>query len=313
MAQDLSQDDKDRIKEIRVVDYLRLPDVCTVQLAYPRGEGVDALPFDVGAEVEVRLGAIEEQAPVTLFKGQALAIEPEWGAGGCSVTVRAYDRSHVLHRSRKVRTFQNQTSSDIVEKVVREAGLTPKCEPSGEPHDFVQQDNETDWDFAWRLAERIGFEFVADGTTIAFGRAAPTSTTELDYPGTLRSFSPRITAVQQVEEVTLLAQDPKTKQAIDVAASHANLVTRIGVPREKVVEAFDGGAIHVATEPVKSKGRGRGARAGAARQARARIRGRRGHRAGQPEHQGRDSGQRHRRRPEVQRDVSRRKLAPRPA
>src|SRR5438093_12496973 len=85
-GQDLPQEHKDRIKEIRVVDYLRLPDLCTVQLTYPRGEGIDTLPFDVGTQLEVRLGAIDELAPVTLFNGQVLTIEPEFGAG-CSVTV----------------------------------------------------------------------------------------------------------------------------------------------------------------------------------------------------------------------------------
>jgi phage protein D/phage baseplate assembly protein gpV len=254
-GQDLPQEHKDRIKEIRVTDYLRLPDVCTVQLTYSRGQGIDTLPFDIGEQLEVRLGAIGELAPVTLFKGQVLTIEPEFGAG-CSVTVRAYDRSHVLHRSRKVRTFQNQTSSDIVEKIAKDAGLTPRCEPSGEPHDFVQQDNETDWDFIWRLAERIGFEIGLDGTTLRFGPPAPQGTTELEYPDTLRSFSPRITAVQQVERVTLLAQDPKTKQAIDVAAAEPALLTQIGISREKLVEAFPGAEVHVATEPVKSKGEG---------------------------------------------------------
>jgi len=254
-GEDLPQSQKDRIKEIRVVDYLRLPDVCTVQLTYPRGEGIDSLPFDVGKQLEVRLGAIEELAPVTLFTGQVLTIEPEFGAG-CSVTVRAYDRSHVLHRSRRVRTFQNQTSSDIVEKIAKEAGLTPKCETSGEPHDFVQQDNETDWDFIWRLAERIGFEVNLDATTLRFGPPAPEGTTELEYPDTLRAFSPRVTAVQQVERVTLLAQDPKTKQAIDVAASEPAVLTRIGIAREQLVDAFPGAEVHVATEPVKSKGEG---------------------------------------------------------
>jgi phage protein D/phage baseplate assembly protein gpV len=254
-GQDLPQEHKDRIKEIRVTDYLRLPDVCTVQLTYSRGQGIDTLPFDIGEQLEVRLGAIGELAPVTLFKGQVLKIEHEFGAG-CSVTVRAYDRSHVLHRSRKVRTFQNQTSSDIVEKIAKDAGLTPRCEPSGEPHDFVQQDNETDWDFIWRLAERIGFEIGLDGTTLRFGPPAPQGTTELEYPDTLRSFSPRITAVQQVERVTLLAQDPKTKQAIDVAAAEPALLTQIGISREKLVEAFPGAEVHVATEPVKSKGEG---------------------------------------------------------
>ena len=56
------------------------------------------------------------------------------------------------------------TSSDIVTKLVQEAGFTADCDSSGDPHDFMQQDNETDWDFIWRLAERVGFEFVIEDT-----------------------------------------------------------------------------------------------------------------------------------------------------
>ena len=170
--------------------------------------------------------------------------------------MRAYDRAHLLHRSRAVRTFQNQTASDIVAKVVRDAGLTPKCDASGEPHDFVQQDNETDWDFIWRLADRIGFEVVAKGTVVYFRHPTPDAVTELEWPKTLRSFSPRVTAVQQVQEVTLLAHDPKTKQPIDVSASSPNQIAQIGVDRASVAGAFEDSRVHVATEPVKSRAEG---------------------------------------------------------
>lgn len=255
-GQDLAQEHKDRIKEIRVVDYLQLPDVCTVRMTYPRGQGVDSMPFGIGKQIEVRLGAREKLAPETLFKGQILTLEPEFGAGGCSVTVRAYDRSHVLNRARKARSFQNQTASDIVAKIVKEAGLDPQCDPSGEPHDYVQQVNETDWDFIWRLAERIGFEFVVDDKIARFRKPTAEGDVALEWPKTLRSFRPRVTAVQQVQEVTLLAQDPKTKQAIEGTASQPNQIAQIGIDRHAVAGAFDAAAVHVATEPVKSKSEG---------------------------------------------------------
>jgi len=250
---DLAPEEKDRIKEICVVDYLRLPDLCTIQITYPRGSGIDTQPFEIGKQIEVRLGAADELVPQTLFKGQVVTLEPEFGSGGCSVLVRAYDRSHLLHRSRQARTFQNQTSSDIVEKIVKEAGLTPKCDPSGQPHDFVQQDNETNWDFIWRLAERIGFEFVVDDSTAYFRKPTAEGAIELVWPDSLYSFRPRVTAVQQVREVTLLAHDPKTKATIEASAKRPDQIAQIGVDRQKVADAFEAAALHVATEPVKSK------------------------------------------------------------
>ena len=89
----------------------------------------------------------------------------------------------------------------------------------GEPHDFVEQDNETDWDFIWRLAERIGFEFVVDDASAHFRRPTGDGAVELEWPTTLHSFRPRVTAVQQVGEVTILAHDPKTKEVIEASVT----------------------------------------------------------------------------------------------
>lgn len=250
---EIAPEHMDRVKEVRVVDYLRLPDVCTIHVTYPRGEGVDTQPFEIGKPLEVRLGAPEELMPRRLFKGRVVTVEPEFGAGGCSIIIRAYDRSHLLTRSRRVRTFQDQTASDIVERVVADAGLTAECDPSPYVFEFVQQDNETDWDFIWRLAERIGFEFVVEDTVAYFRKPETAASVELDWPHSLRSFRPRITAVQQVGEVTLLAHDPKTKQAIEAGATSPEQVTEIGMPREAVTETFEPAAIHVATEPVATQ------------------------------------------------------------
>jgi uncharacterized protein involved in type VI secretion and phage assembly len=250
-----------RIREVRILSYLRLPDMCTISLVYPKGvEGedqpIDSHPFDIGATLEVKLGARDQLTTTSLFKGQVVSQEVTFGAGGVELMVRGYDRSHALIRARKVRTFQNQTSSDIVAKVLSDAGFSPQCDSTGDPHDFMAQDNETDWDFIWRLAERVGFEFVVQDMTAYFRKPSADNPVDLQWPQTLRSFSPRVTATQQAQQVTLAAFDPKAKQAIAVTASSPDQVARIGVERSAVAGAFDGADVHIATEPVKTRSEG---------------------------------------------------------
>jgi phage protein D len=246
---------------VKVLNYLRLPDMCTFTLTYEKGkegqdEPIDSHPFDIGKPLEIKLGAREALTTSSLFKGEIVTLELNFGPGSVELHVRGFDRSHVLLRSRNVKTFQNQTSSDIVSSIASAAGFTAECDDSGEPHDFMEQDNETDWDFIWRLAERIGFEFVVEDKTAHFRKQSADDPVELEWPATLRSFKPRVTAIQQVGQVTLAAHDPKTKQSISVTAGSPNQIAKIGVDRDTVQQAFDGDSIHVATEPVKSQSEG---------------------------------------------------------
>jgi len=248
-----------RVREVRILSYLRLPDVCTLTATFPKahnglGEPIDEHPFAIGSHLEIKLGAREELSTTTLFKGDVVSLDVEFGPGSVELLVRGLDRSHALQRSRRVRTFQNQTSSDIAEKILNEAGFDVETDPSGDPHEFIQQDNETDWDFMWRLAERIGFELVVEDGTAHFRRQSiGDSPVELAWPGNLREFRPHVTAIQQVEQVTLAAQDPRTKEAIDASASSPQPLARIGIDRDTVSKAFDGASLHIATEPVASQ------------------------------------------------------------
>ena len=156
----------------------------------------------------VKLGSVEETTTQQLFKGEIVTVEPDFQAGGVAMVVRAYDRSHRMMRSRKQRTFLNQTISDIVKKVGSDSGISISADSSGGPLDFVLQHNETDWDFVWRLAKRIGFELTVDDTRGEFKKPSPgAAAVELNYPDDLHTFRPRITAVQQVEKVNVRGFD----------------------------------------------------------------------------------------------------------
>jgi phage protein D len=252
-----------RVREVRILSYLRLPDVCTFTVTFAKesngtSQPIDQHPFAIGSHLEIKLGAREELTTTTLFKGDVVSLDADFGPGSVELLVRGFDRSHVLQRSRNVRTFQNQTASDIVEKIAREAGFDCQSDSSGDPYEFVQQNNETDWEFIWRLAERIGFEFVVEtnGTAHFRRQTSADNPVELEWPAKLWSFSPRVTAIQQVKEVTLAAHDPKTNEAIDASAASPNQLARIGIDRETVSKAFDGATVHIATEAVQSNAEG---------------------------------------------------------
>ena len=240
-----------------------------------RGQPIDEHPFDIGRQLEIRLGAREELTTTTLFKGEIVSLDADFGSGGVDLLVRGFDHSHALLRSRNARTFQNQTSSDIVERILRDAGFESETDPSGEPHSFVQQDNETDWDFIWRLAERVGFEFVVEDGIARFRRQqADGSPVALEWPTTLRSFRPRVTAVQQVDEVTLVAQD-RADQASDRRDRLQPATDRADRRRSRTASERRSREPHPYRNRAGQKpGGGTGSGAGPSGQARERLRGR---------------------------------------
>ena len=83
------------------------------------------------------------------------ASSPTSRPAACAMVVRAYDRSHRMMRSRKQRTFLNQTTSRTSSgRSCGEHGHQHRASTaSGAPHDFVLQHNETDWDFVLAAGE----------------------------------------------------------------------------------------------------------------------------------------------------------------
>ena len=246
----------DTLGEIKITDSLMLPDSCDLTMfipSYDREEAarlVDSQPFEVGKALVVKAGAIGDRAPTTpIFDGEVVAVDADFGHGGVTVGVRAYDRGHKLHRVRKVRVFANQTSSDAVRKVLSEAGFSVTTDASGPPHEWLQQDNETDWEFIWRLARRIDFWLLIEGRRAKFVKAGKSETTiDLAWPDELSAFHPRVTGVQQVREVTARANDPKNKRALTARATSPAQITSIGLTRDKVSKALGGGSLHISGE-----------------------------------------------------------------
>jgi phage protein D len=250
---------RERLLEVRVEDNLTLPDTFTIKIADPQLEKVDSNPLEIGKEVEILFEPPDGSSPKKVMKGQITSIEPEFDHGGVTLVARGYDYSHVLNRSKKTDTYQNMTYGDIARKVIGAAGggvSAGTIDDKGGTQDFVQQSNETDWDFLWRLAQRIDNEVVAEDKKIHFRTAGGPSggqAKELRWGAQLQTFYPRITGVQQVDEVTVRAWDHKTKDKIEVKSSQEKLGSKIGITRSSVRGNIGGGKVVIADRPVTTQ------------------------------------------------------------
>lgn len=243
-----------RLLEVKVEDNLVHPDSFLIRIDDPQLEMIDSNPLQIGAKIEVLFEAPGASTLKSLIKGDITSVEPEFTEKGAVIAARGYDHSHALNRSKHTKTFQDMTYGDIARQVISGGGgFSPgTVDDAGGTHPFVQQNNETDWDFLWRLAGRIDNEVVAEDTKIHFRKASASrpSAPKLEWGRNLLNFRPRVTGVQQIEEVTVRGWNPKTKQAIVGMASasdvESNLGVQIGITHSKVRGALSGGKVLVA-------------------------------------------------------------------
>lgn len=205
------------VHDVSVESSLHAPDLCTIKIADEGFKKLDDEKFKPGDEIVVKMGTNESKSKV--FHGEVVGIDVEAEAlGHESVVIRCYDHSHRLHRGRATRTFKNSTFSDVVQKVASEAGLPMgTVDSSTFKHEWLIQDNKTNWEFLNEIGDRAGFRlFVGDGKKLHFKKIKPPSSADstLNYGENLRSFRPRLHMSPCVEKVKVQGWDPKEKRSI---------------------------------------------------------------------------------------------------
>jgi uncharacterized protein involved in type VI secretion and phage assembly len=257
----------DELQEIRIEQSLMLPDAFSVQFQ-PNWEQMRNGERLLGAEVEILLGASDGRSLKSVLQGQVLALEPRFGdvihaAGGGShggsgthLAFAGYDHSHRLNRTRRTATFQNMTVGDIAHKVASTAKVDHgTIDNVGPPRKFCQQNNETDWEFLWRLAKDIDFEVLVVNKKLNFQKAGGASAAplKLEFGEELFVFNPRITAVQQLDEFVVRGWDPEQQATVEGRARVTATDSRPGISRDKAAQAGSGGTLTVSDRPVASK------------------------------------------------------------
>ncbi|MCB0187976.1 MAG: phage late control D family protein, partial [Caldilineaceae bacterium] len=203
------------LMRVTIEQGLHLPSLCLLTFQDDELALIDSKQFDVGQEVVVALGTAGTPKP--LFDGEIVGLELQPTPGGIlSCVVRAYDRSHRLHRGKQTRTFVQMTDSDITTDIAREVGLKPDVEETDEVYEYLLQDNCTNYEFLRRRAKRTGTTFWVEGgqlhsRILASGTSTPI---ELLWGPSLHHFHPILSARHQVDTVLVRGWDVKEKREI---------------------------------------------------------------------------------------------------
>jgi phage protein D len=222
------------VTSIAVDEAVDLPGMATIELSGADTLGkrlpwVNDARFDIGHAIEIKLGyggRLER-----LFAGEITGLEPKYTANGVpSLLVRGFDRLHRLLRGRKSRTFVKQKDSEIVSKVVQDAGLTAEATDSRVTYEHVYQHNQTDWEFLRVRAQRIGYEILAADKKVLFRPVANdgTEALTLTFNNDLLEFHPRLTSALQVDEVSALGWNVKDKKVFVGTSRVGDEVSKMG-------------------------------------------------------------------------------------
>ncbi len=255
-GQNASEEFMHDLVEIRVESSLHLPDIATLMIHDAKLHWIDQSSLAPGKTIEISAKAGQGDRP--LFDGEIVELEPEFGPSIPNVVVRAFDRLHRLSHGRCVRSYLNVTDEDLVRKVAQEVGLQVKMEPTSEVHPYVLQNNQTNLEFLRGRAAMLGYAlFVTKKTLYCEPPRAAGQPPKLEWGATLSTFQPRMTTVEQVDDVIVRGWDPVAKQEIVGRAQRGNGVPRIGEKKsggEVAHGAYNLPAQHLVTDqPIRNQ------------------------------------------------------------
>jgi phage protein D len=176
--------------------------------------------LDFGKRLEVRLDS--EGA----FQGRITGIEAKFReASPPEITVLAEDRFQDLRMTRRTRTFEDMSDSEVMNQIAGEYGLTPDIDIDGPNHQVLAQVNQSDLAFLRDRACSMGAELWVEGDRLS---AKPRSrrngsTTRMTYQKELREFRVLADLAHQSTGLFVKGWDIAGKSALDAHATDDSL------------------------------------------------------------------------------------------
>jgi Bacteriophage probable baseplate hub protein len=208
------------LRSVTVLEDLDAPSMFSLRLynwddERQRVSWSDSSRLAIGGQVDIAMGHVDDLHPV--MTGEITSLEPTFTKDEPPMlTVRGYDYRHRLARGRKTRAFQNMKNSQIALQVAREAGLTARAKDTATVLPHVLQCNQSDWEFLRQRARLSGYEAFVRKKTLYFQPApdAGSAAVTLSLDRDITEFSPRLSALGQLDELTVRGWDMRKKAPI---------------------------------------------------------------------------------------------------
>ena len=178
---------------------------------------LDVLKF--GAAVEIAFGYGDAARLTPVIAGLITEITTGFAEGGTpDLAVSGYDYLWPMTLGKRSQSWRQQSDSDAVSTLAREYGLgSGQIVSTTEVHPQIEQNQESDYEFVKKLAERNHYEFYVDeNRDLHFGppHDGEQGIVTLRWGESLLSFRPEANLAAQVSAVEVYGWDPQTKKPI---------------------------------------------------------------------------------------------------
>lgn len=171
-----------------------------------------------GAEVEIFMGYGDSKSAPIAVNGLITEITTNFPENGPpELAVAGADHGFNLTVGKNSRTWTKARDSDAAHEIASFNNLDATIETTKDQHAQIEQNQETDWEFLKKLADRNGFElYVDERKKLHFAKPndKATAVVSLVYGEGLLSFKPVANLAGQVSKVEVYGWDRKTKKAI---------------------------------------------------------------------------------------------------
>lgn len=114
--------------------------------------------FNKGVKLSLTMGF--EKKNRLMMVGEITHFEASFDENGVqNLIIGAIDKSNSMNSTKKVRSWKDIKRSDVVSAIANEYGFVAVVQDSGEIHEQISQENETDAQFIKKLADDEAFEF----------------------------------------------------------------------------------------------------------------------------------------------------------
>lgn len=222
---------KKSIESINIEELCDGSDTCSFSLHDPNYIFIEDNIFIEEATVNIKIGWHGFTDTVS-FSGYISAIDIDFPEDGYpKMTIYCLDKTHLMNRKKKKRSWDNVTRAEVAQKIAKEYGFKCVVE-SGynfEKQDTISQSNTTDIEFLENLAgeERVPFLCKLIDDTIYYVKKGilknPVTTMHYrEYPYDVISFQPQINKETKQVETSSADINTDTKKVDSAKANDGN-------------------------------------------------------------------------------------------
>src|SRR5439155_3261819 len=171
--------------------------------------------FKPGTAIEIKLGFIGQLK--SICKGEISNLEIVLTPDGPSrLVIAGVDKGHSFDKGTVTKTYKDVKDSDLASQVAQRHGLSADVEDSKVVHDFVIQNNLSDYDFLMQRAAIAGFRMYVEDKKLLFKKPklGESPSAKLTWRENISRFIQEVNTFDQVSKITTTGWDPAKMEQI---------------------------------------------------------------------------------------------------